>query len=101
MNPQLNEILQKRAQLLSTIAQQRGQLAHTAQSWKKPLGWADQGIMGVRWLRNHPVVASGLVALLWWRKGRTSGLLLGAWRSWKMYRQFQSLLTKNHAKHKR
>lgn len=97
MNPQLDEILQKRAQLLSSITQQRGELAHAVQAWKKPLGWADQGLMGLRWLRQHPVATASTVALLWWRRGNASGLLLGAWRGWKIYRQFRPLLQKYRA----
>jgi len=80
------EVMQRRNELREKIAAQRGQLAEVASRWQPALTLADQGLAGMRFMRSHPVLVGGAVALLVIRRRGMLGLLMGGWRAWKGYR---------------
>jgi YqjK-like protein len=66
--------------------------------WRTPLALADRGVAIVRFLRCHPLLVSGvMVIILFRRRSMTgiTGLMWGAWRTWKRYRDFTSILAKS------
>jgi hypothetical protein len=94
MNEKLFELMQDRGELLARIAAQREQLAEIGQHWRAPLALADQGVAVVRFLRCHPLLVAGVVALFVIRRRGMAGLVRGVWRVWKGYRSFTFLLAK-------
>lgn len=86
MNRKMSAVMQRRGELLARIAAQREQLAETGARWKAPLALADQGVAVVRFLRAHPALVAGAVALVTIRRGGVMGLAKGGWRVWKGYR---------------
>lgn len=94
MNSQMLMVMQRRSELLARIAAQREQIAEVGARWKAPLALADQGLAVVRFLRSHPVLVAGVVALLVIRRRGVVGLLKGGWRVWKGYRYLAALSEK-------
>lgn len=90
MNKQMLEVMQRRGVLLARIAAQREQMAEIEADWRPPLALADQGVAVVRFLRCHPLLVAGVVALLAIRRRSVAGLVWGVWRAWKGYRDFTS-----------
>lgn len=94
MNKQMLAVMQRRGVLLAKIAAQREQLEETGTRWRTPLALADQGLAIVRFLRSHPVLVAGTVALLVVRRRGVTGLIKGGWRVWKGYRYLTALSEK-------
>jgi hypothetical protein len=91
MNDRLSELSQHRSELLARIAVQRGQMAEIETELSAPLALADQGLVAVRFLRRHPFLVAGAMALFVARRRNTAaGLVWGAWRLWKNYRGLAS-----------
>ncbi len=86
MNSQMSVVMQRRGELLARIAAQREQVAEIGVRWQAPLALADQGLAVVRFLRSHPVLVAGVVALFVIRRRGVVGLVKGGWRVWKGYR---------------
>jgi len=59
----LIDIRVKRERLLARCNAQRDDLATLAEQWRGPLHAADRVVAGVRYLRRHPLVVAGAVAL--------------------------------------
>lgn len=101
MNNQSAELMGKRAELLARIAAQRGQMIEIGTHWAIPLELADQGWSAVRFLSRHPVLVAAVAAVFVVRRHSAAGLMWGAWRVWKIYRQFSSyqkkLLSRDNA----
>ncbi len=91
MNERMLELRQRRGELLARIEAQRGQLAEIVSRWERPLALADQGVSAVRFLRGHPLLVGGAVALVVLRRRGVAGLLKRAWQMWKSYRYFAGL----------
>lgn len=91
MNERMSALMQRRGELLARIAAQRGQVAQLASRWEAPLALADQGLAVARYLRAHPVLVAGGVALLVLRRRGVSGLLRGGLRVWQGYRYFTAV----------
>lgn len=94
MNERILELRQRRGELLARIDAQRGQLAEIASSWEGPLALADRGVSVVRFLRGHPLVVAGAVALVVLRRQGVGGLFRRALLVWKGYRYFADLRQK-------
>ena len=94
MNSQMLAVMQRRGELLARIAAQREQMAETGARWQAPLALADQGLTVVRFLRSHPALVAGLVALYMIRRRGVVGLVKGGWRVWKGYRYLTALSEK-------
>lgn len=101
MNDSMFKLMQNRSKLLAKIATQRGQMTEIEAEWRAPLALADRGVAVVRFLRCHPLLVSGAMAIiLFHRRSMTgmtglTGLMWGVWRTWKSYRDFTSILTKS------
>lgn len=94
MNEQMLAVMQRRGELLAKIAAQRGQVAQIGARWQAPLALADQGLAVVRFLRSHPALVAGVVALFVIRRRGVVGLVKGGWRVWKGYRFLTTLSEK-------
>ncbi|MFZ2525176.1 MAG: YqjK-like family protein [Candidatus Ferrigenium altingense] len=91
MNEQMLAVMQRRGELLAKIAAQRGQVAQIGARWQAPLALADQGLAVVRFLRSHPALVAGVVALFVIRRRGVVGLVKSGWRVWKGYRFLTAL----------
>jgi hypothetical protein len=94
MNQQMNEVMRRRGELQARIAAQRGQVAEIATRLQPALSLADQGLSAIRFLRSHPVLTGGVLALLAIRRRGVAGLVKGVWRAWKGYRYFTAVSEK-------
>lgn len=94
MNEQMLAVMQRRGELLAKISAQREQLAEAGARWEAPLALADQGLAVVRFLRSHPVLVAGAVALFVIRRRGVTGLVSGAWRMWRLYKLAASFSAK-------
>lgn len=94
IHSQMSAVMQRRGELLAKIAAQRERVAEAGERWQAPLALADQGLSVVRFLRSHPVLVSGVIALIVIRRRGMAGLMKGGWRAWKGYRFFAALSEK-------
>ena len=94
MNSRMLAVMQRRGELLAKITAQREQIAETGARWQAPLALADQVLAAVRFLRSHPVLTAGVVALIVIRQRGVVGLMKGGWRAWKGYRYLAALSEK-------
>lgn len=83
MKHSLTDILNRRRTLLARIDDQRMEVAALSRQWHTPLLAAESGLKAIRYLRAHPGVIIGSVAVLvlWRRKG----LLHFARTCWRNY----------------
>ena len=91
MNHQMIEVMRRRSELLARISSQREQVAEIGMRWQPALGLADQGVSAVRFLRSHPVVVAGAIALLVVRRRGLIGLVktsLGVWKGYRYIKAF-------------
>jgi hypothetical protein len=90
MNAKLIEIALRRERLIAQAAQQRATLAQTVRTWRAPLVLADQGLMALRYLKQHPAWLAGGVAVIVMLRPRGARKWLGrAWLAWKMARRLR------------
>ena len=94
MNKQMAAVMQRRAELLARIAEQRGQVAEIGSRWKAPLALADQGLAAVHYARSRPVLMGVVAALLVMRNRGVVGMMSGAWGLWQAYRSVISVAKK-------
>jgi YqjK-like protein len=94
MNEKMFELMQRRGELLARIASQREQIAEIGAQWRIPLALADQGMAVVLFLRRHPLLVAGVVAIFVIRRRGVTGLGRGVWRVWNGYRSFTYLSAK-------
>ena len=90
MDEKLPGLTQHRGEILARIAVQREQMTEIEAEWNAPLALADQGVAAVRFLRRHPLLVAGAMALFVIRRHSVAGLMWGVWRAWKSYRDFNS-----------
>jgi hypothetical protein len=61
-------------------------VAEISLHWQKPFALADAGLKAVHYIRNHPALVTGGVAvLLAWRRKGIVGLALEGWRLLYLY----------------
>jgi hypothetical protein len=94
MNEKSHGLTQRRSELLARIAVQREEMAEIGAEWNTPLALADQGMAAVRYLRQHPLLVVGAMAIFVIRRHRVAGLMWGVWRVLKGYRDFASITGK-------
>lgn len=83
----LNDVMQRRRELLARIAAQREQVAELGARLQAPLAFADRGLAVARFLRSNPVLTAGVFGLaVFFRRRGILGAVQGAWRLWKKYR---------------
>jgi hypothetical protein len=86
MKQRLAELADRRVRLLEEIEAQRMEVAEISADFQKPLALADTGLKAVRFLRNHPVLASGGFAVLLSMRGKgLAGLAKKGWRLAYLY----------------
>lgn len=86
MKLRLAELSDRRLGLLEKIEAQRREVAEISVDFKKPIALADTGLKAVRFIRNHPVLASGgFAALLSIRGMGIAGLAKKGWRLAYLY----------------
>lgn len=98
MNDSLFKLMQNRNKLLAKIAAQREQMTEIEADWRAPLALADRGVAIVRYFRCHPLLVSGVMAIILFRRRSMTGmtgLMWGVWRAWKRYRDFTSISAKS------
>lgn len=90
MSSKYNQIIEKRARLVSQSDTQRAVIGQCMTSWQKPLQLADQGIEVLRYLKQKPLwlVGTGilLVAL---KPARTMRWLKLTWAAWMIIRKLR------------
>ena len=74
MNDSLFKLMQNRNKLLAKIAAQREQLTEIEADWRAPLALADRGVAIVRFLRCHPLLVSGVMAIILFRRHSMTGM---------------------------
>lgn len=94
MNEKMFELMERRGKLLARISAQRGQLTEIGSQLQSPLSLADRGVAVARFLRIHPLLVAGAAALFLIRRRSMAGWVWGAWRVWKVFRDFTLLSAK-------
>jgi hypothetical protein len=90
MNAKLLEIALRRERLIAQAAQQRTVLVQSVQPLRAPLALADQGLVGLRYLKRHPAWVVGGVAVIVILRPRAVGKWLArVWLAWKMVRRLR------------
>lgn len=91
MNKTLLRIAERRERIIAQAADQRGILAQNAEPWRMPLALADQGLMVLRYLKQHPEGIVGIsVLLVALRRGRIATWLGRGWVSWQLLQSLRS-----------
>jgi len=85
MNAKLFELAKRRATLVARAATQRAELSQALAPWRGSLAVVDEGLLAVRYIRNHAALLVGVVAFVaplhplrvekWLRRG---------WLVWRM-----------------
>ena len=83
MNKKLTVLAKHRQQLVAQAAEQRAALGANVAPWHAPLALADKGLEAVRYVKRHPVLMIGVVALFAILRRHPGGKWLQ--RSWAMY----------------
>lgn len=91
MNNTMYAVMQRRGELLSRIASQRGQVAEFGARLQTPLALADQGVAAARFLYANPVLSAGVIAALVIRRRGVVGTARVFWRVWRGYRYFTGI----------
>ena len=77
------ELARRRAALVARAAAQRAVLAHAYAPWRGPLAIVDQGLVAVRYIRSHPALLVGVVAVVAvLRPRRVARWLQRGWVAW-------------------
>ena len=83
MNAKLTELAQRRATLVARAAAQRAVLSQAYAPWRGPLAIVDQGLVAVRYVRNHPALLVGVAVLVMvLRPRRVAQWLERGWVAW-------------------
>jgi YqjK-like protein len=92
MHKKLQNIAQRRAQLIEKSAQQRLQLAQISAQWRTPLAYADKGLALINLVKKHPIwVAGGSALILKLLRPKRIGKWLGrGLTAWQIARKLRS-----------
>jgi len=86
MNKRLAQLAQRRRELLTTIEEQRGDIAYLSKQLQRPLAVVDAGWKVASLINRHPVLLTGTAtALITWRRGGFLGLVRHGWRLLLLY----------------
>jgi hypothetical protein len=89
MNKKLAILAEHRRQLIAQAASQRAALVAHIEPWRTPLALADSGLAAVRYVKRHPALMIGVVALFAMLRRYPGGKWLQ--RGWAMYELTRSL----------
>jgi hypothetical protein len=85
MNQKLIELADRRATLVRRAATQRVELSQAMAPWRRSLAMVDQGVVAVRYIRNHAALLVGVVAFAApFRPLRLTRWLRRGWLVWRM-----------------
>jgi hypothetical protein len=91
MNEKLAQLAARRKRLIAQAAAQRTALAQGIEPWRMPLAMADQGLAALRYIKSHPAVLIGGVALFAVvRPGGIWKWLRRGWGTWQFLRKLRS-----------
>jgi len=86
MNKRLAQLAYRRLELLTTIEDQRADIAYLSKQLQKPLAMVDAGWKVVSLVHKHPALVTGTVtALITWRRKGFLGLAKHGWRLLLLY----------------
>ncbi len=89
MNKKLARLAERRQQLVAQAAAQRAALAQNLESWRAPLALADRGLLALHYVKRHPSLMVGAVALLAvLRPTRVGKWLQGGWMVFQVARNW-------------
>ncbi len=91
MNSELSSMMQRRGQLLATIAMQRKEMSSIQAGLQGSLKWVDRGLTVVRFLRDNPLLIAGVVAVLVTRRRSVAGVIRAGLRVWNEYRNLAGI----------
>lgn len=94
MNSQLSAVIQRRSELVARIASQREQLTDVGARFQAPFALADKGVAAVRFLRSHPFLVAGVIAVLVISRRSVVGVASVIWLVWNRYRYFTTIVAK-------
>jgi hypothetical protein len=84
MNPKLIELADRRATLVRRAATQRVELSQALAPWRRSLAMVHQGLVAVRYVRNHAALVMGVVAFVTpFRPLRMARWLRRGWLVWR------------------
>lgn len=89
MNKKLAILAEHRRQLVARAATQRAALMTGIEPWRAPLAIADKGLDAIRYVKRHPALMIGAVALFAVLRRYPGGKWLQ--RGWAMYELTRSL----------
>jgi hypothetical protein len=85
MNAKLIELADRRTALVARVAIQRVELSQTLAPWRGSFAVVDEGLVAVRYIRNHAALLVGVVAFVApLRPLRVARWLRRGWVVWRM-----------------
>jgi hypothetical protein len=85
MNAKLSELAERRTTLVARAATQRAELSQTLAPWRGSFAVVDEGLVAVRYIRNHAALLVGVVAFVVpLRPLRVARWLRRGWMMWRM-----------------
>jgi hypothetical protein len=85
MNAKLIELAERRTTLVARAATQRVELSQALTPWRGPLAVAGEGLVALRYIRNHAALVVGIVAFVApLRPLRVARWLRRGWVMWRM-----------------
>jgi len=84
MNAKLTRLAERRTTLVARAATERVELSQTLARWRESLAVVDEGLVAVRYIRNHAALVVGVVAFV----AALRPLRAGKWvrRGWLVWR---------------
>ena len=83
MRARLTELARRRAALVARADTQRAVLAQAYAPWRGPLAIVDRGFVALRYVRNHPALLVGVVAVVVALRPKRVAQWLGrGWSAW-------------------
>jgi hypothetical protein len=85
MNAKLIQLAERRTTLVARAATQRVELSQTLAPWHGSLAMVDEGLMAIRFIRNHAALVVGVAAFVVpFRPLRLARWLRRGWVVWRM-----------------
>jgi hypothetical protein len=91
MNKKLTRLAERRERLVVQAAAQRTALAQNIAPWRIPLALADQGLAALRFIKSHPaLIVGGVAVLVALRPGSLGKWLQRGWLTWQIVNKLRS-----------
>jgi len=90
MKSHTTSLVDRRKRLLAQAAAQRTALAQSIEPWRPTLAVVDQGLTALRYVKRHPLLLAGGIALIAVvRPGRSWSWLQRGMLAWQAVRKFR------------